>query len=287
MSSLLNTVLILATFITFSNAQCTTGSRFACANCSTVSVCSYGGIQVDAFRCDSVNASLPFCSGNTGVCKSAPEGSCIQPSELCPRASDTFPNPSNCLQYIRCDAQKQAQTIRCSPSSYVYDHSTRSCKLRQTSNDCFQVNCALASNLNRWTSYRPAPKLAFYCSIAVGPMTFECSTGENQVFNVVSRSCVFGCPSEGRFPVPDDGTKYYQCARGVYGVLVAQKVSCSAGLVFDPSLANCTVAASTTTEPATTLVTAGSTTAVDTTELTTSPAETTTSSTATETSTSN
>uniref|UniRef100_A0A8D8I562 (northern house mosquito) hypothetical protein n=1 Tax=Culex pipiens TaxID=7175 RepID=A0A8D8I562_CULPI len=92
MSSMLNTVLILAIFITFSNAQCTTGSRFACANCSTISVCSYGGIQVDAFRCDSVNASLPFCSGNTGVCKSAPEGSCIQPSELCPRASDTFPS---------------------------------------------------------------------------------------------------------------------------------------------------------------------------------------------------
>lgn len=129
------------------------------------------------------------------------------------------PDPSNCLQYIHCDAQKQAQTVRCSPSSYVYDHSTRSCKQRQTSNDCFQVNCALASNLNRWTSYRPVPKLAFYCSIAVGPMTFECSTGENQVFNVVSRSCVFGCPSEGRFPVPDDGTKYYQCARGVYGVV--------------------------------------------------------------------
>uniref|UniRef100_A0A8D8I1U0 (northern house mosquito) hypothetical protein n=1 Tax=Culex pipiens TaxID=7175 RepID=A0A8D8I1U0_CULPI len=123
------------------------------------------------------------------------------------------------FQYIRCDSQKQAQTIRCSPSSYVYDHSTTSCKLRQTSNDCFQINCALASNQNRWTSYRPVPKLAFYCSIAVGPMTFECSTGENQVFNVVSRSCVFGCPSEGRFPVPDDGTKYYQCARGVYGVV--------------------------------------------------------------------
>lgn len=281
MSSLVWSVLILANFITLSKAQCTTASRFACANCSTVSICSYGGVQVDSFRCDSIDSNRPFCSGNAGVCKSVPEGTCIKPSELCPRASDTFPHPSNCFQYIRCDDLKQAQIIRCSPSSYVYDHSTGSCKRRQTSNDCFQINCSLASNQNRWTSYRPAPKLAFFCSTTVGPMTFECSSGENQVFNVASRTCVFGCLSEGRFPVPDDVTKYYQCARGVYDVLVAHEVSCTTGLVFDPSLAICTTASSTTTDLA---PSSGSTTIP---AFTTNPAEITTAVTATEISNSN
>lgn len=216
MATLAYIVLLLVTFLTSLKAQCSNGARFACANCSTVSICSYGGIEVDSYHCSSVDATRPFCSGNAGICKSTPEGDCIQPSELCPRASETFPQPSNCMQYIQCDTEKQAQTVTCSPSSFVYDHSTKSCKLRQTSNDCFQLNCAL--NQNRWASYRPAPSLAFYCSSAVGPMTFEC-TGENQVFNVASRTCVFGCPREGRFPVSDDASRYYQCSRGVYNAV--------------------------------------------------------------------
>ncbi|XP_058461147.1 uncharacterized protein LOC131436443 [Malaya genurostris] len=226
------------------NIACDTGKRFGCADCSTVQVCQWDGtaIETSRYRCDSLNSSQPFCNGNSGECSAAPTGPCIKSSELCP-AEGIYPNPTNCHEYIYCDAAKNAYAIPCA-STDVYNHTEQDCVRSTSSNSCFAVNCATATSQNQWFSYTPTPKLYVFCSSTVGAMTFEC-TGTNVAFNAKTKKCEFSCPKSGRFAIPGEPTtskRYYQCTLGSNNVLTYAIQECPNGLIFDTTTLKCITA---------------------------------------------
>lgn len=227
------------------NDKCEEGQRLGCADCSTVQVCQWNGnpIESSKFRCDSVDRTKPYCTGNTGVCSEQPSADCVKASDLCP-SSGIFPQPINCREMIYCDNQKNAYVASCA-TGQAYKHSERSCVRMTATRDCFQLNCAAAGSLNQWFPYTPAPQLYVFCSSVVGPMTFQCE-GENQIFNQRLKRCDFSCPSEGNFAIPGEpanSQRYYQCVLGAGRVLQANVAVCPGPLVFNPETRNCGMAA--------------------------------------------
>ncbi|XP_055589347.1 uncharacterized protein LOC129741632 [Uranotaenia lowii] len=217
--------------------QCDDGKRMGCADCSSFQICTWNKepIASSQTRCDAIDKSTPFCKDNTGECVATPSTGCVKASELCP-SEGVFPYLSNCRQFVYCDTAKVAEVTNC-VSNWIYNHTYGDCVPLKSSRDCFQLNCATASNKNRWFAYTPNPKIYFYCSSTEGPMTFQC-TGENQAFNQQTRRCEFACPKEGKFAYPGDETNYYSCQLD-RGVMKATVLSCPQDLVYDAVSTKC------------------------------------------------
>ncbi|XP_058835452.1 uncharacterized protein LOC131692427 [Topomyia yanbarensis] len=213
------------------NVKCDPGERFGCADCSTVQVCHWDGTVIESskYRCDSVNPSQPYCNGNSGTCSATPTGDCDQPSDLCP-AEGIFPQPTNCREFIYCDADKNAYITPCA-SNEAYNHTVQDCVRSGT---CFQINCAAATSQDQWYTYTPASELYVFCSSTAGTMTFECP--KNEIFNPKLKRCDFSCPGAGRFAIPNEpanSKRYYQCVLGTGNVFTYTIQQCAGILVFD------------------------------------------------------
>ncbi|XP_058465338.1 uncharacterized protein LOC131438941 [Malaya genurostris] len=219
------------------NTNCEPGKRIGCADCSSVQVCLKDGTGIESskYRCDSINASQPYCNGNSGICSDQPEGDCDKPSELCP-AEGIYPNPTNCREYIYCVGGGKAYVVSCAPSE-VYNHTSQNCVRATTPNSCFQLNCSAAPAQNQWFVYTPAPKLYVFCSSSAGPMTFECSGSDS--FNPRTRKCEFVCRGQGRFPVEGKDNSFYQCTLGANNVLSYTIQVCPGNLIFDEEHSRC------------------------------------------------
>lgn len=223
------------------NARCEDGKRLGCADCSSVQVCGWDGnpIESSKYRCDSVDRSKPYCSGNTGVCVEKPAADCIKPSNLCPEPG-VFPQPTNCREYIFCDNEKKSYVASCAANE-VYSHTNQDCVRTSLANPCFQLNCGAPASQNQWYAYTPNATLYVFCSSEAGPMTFKCS-GQHSAFNANLKRCDFRCPDTGRYAIPDepaDSRRYYQCVAGPGNVLSYNVQECPVPLIFDAENRRC------------------------------------------------
>uniref|UniRef100_A0A182W881 Chitin-binding type-2 domain-containing protein n=1 Tax=Anopheles minimus TaxID=112268 RepID=A0A182W881_9DIPT len=192
--------------------KCASGKRQDCADCRTVNICSYDQTVLTSYKCQDVEPEKPYCTGN-GICslESEPESACGVADDLCPLTQAGFyPDPANCTQYIYCDEKQVATHVSCLAANNAYNHSSSSCFLRKTLDDCYQVNCDLLLNRNKWFVYKPFPQLYFFCSNSGLPVMFECPR-PSEVYDVKLQRCKFECRESGRFPYPEDNKKYYEC----------------------------------------------------------------------------
>uniref|UniRef100_A0A182SN68 Chitin-binding type-2 domain-containing protein n=1 Tax=Anopheles maculatus TaxID=74869 RepID=A0A182SN68_9DIPT len=187
--------------------------RIACGSCSKVIICNHLEENVASYECSSVDPLRPYCTGD-GVCASDTE--CEIPSELCPTNEYFYPVPSNCSEVVYCGDKLEATKYVAPSSSYVFDFASQKWVVRKTAADCFQINCATSTMMNKFFAYKPNPQLYFYCATS-GPMTFTCK--DNEVFNEAKRLCEFGCTKEGDFPIPGVDNRYYACLLGPNGLV--------------------------------------------------------------------
>ncbi|XP_053667823.1 uncharacterized protein LOC128718176 [Anopheles marshallii] len=192
--------------------KCDSGKRQGCADCRTVNICSYDQTVLTSYKCQDVEPDKPYCTGD-GICSAEyeAESTCGMADDLCPPIKAGFyPDPANCTQYIYCDEKQVSTSVSCLAANNAYNHSSSSCFLRKTLDDCYQVNCDLLLNRNKWFVYKPFPQLYFFCSSSGLPVMFECPR-ESDVYDVKLQRCKFECRESGRFPYPEDNKRYYEC----------------------------------------------------------------------------
>ncbi|XP_050094233.1 uncharacterized protein LOC126576955 [Anopheles aquasalis] len=221
--------------------RCEPGKRQACADCRTVNICSYDQTVLVSYKCLDVEPDKPYCSGD-GICsvKSDDENSCaVVADDLCPsKTAGFYPDPTNCTQYIYCDDKQAATPQSCLAANNAYNQSSSSCFLRRTLDHCYQVDCSLAQNRNKWFVYKPYPQLYFFCSSRGLPVMFECER-DNEVYDVKLQRCKFECQESGRFPHPDDSKRYYECVYVTLLMLQLFEQTCPLQLTFDEQTKKC------------------------------------------------
>uniref|UniRef100_A0A182SDG5 Chitin-binding type-2 domain-containing protein n=1 Tax=Anopheles maculatus TaxID=74869 RepID=A0A182SDG5_9DIPT len=191
---------------------CATGRRQDCEDCNTVKICSYDQTPLAQFRCQDVDPTKPYCTGD-GICTDIPDPGvvCQKTNDLCPMsAPGYYPDPTNCTRYLYCDDSSLGFEQNCVAANNVYNQSSTSCFLKRRAADCFQVDCSNARNKDKWFIYDPVPQLYFLCS-SNGPLMFKCAR-DTDVFNLTLKRCEFQCRTAGRFAHPDRTDMYYECA---------------------------------------------------------------------------
>uniref|UniRef100_A0A1Y9H9N1 Chitin-binding type-2 domain-containing protein n=1 Tax=Anopheles farauti TaxID=69004 RepID=A0A1Y9H9N1_9DIPT len=222
--------------------KCESGKRQGCADCRTVNICSYDQTVLTSYKCQDVEPDKPYCTGD-GICSSEydSESTCGVADDLCPSTKMGFyPDPSNCTQYLYCDDKQVATTVSCLAANNAYNHSSSSCFLRKTLDDCYQVSCDSLPNRNKWFVYRPFPQLYFFCSSSGRPVMFECPR-ITDVYDVKLQRCKFECRESGRFPYPEDNKKFYECVYVTPFKLELFVQRCPLQLTYDEEKRICTV----------------------------------------------
>ncbi|XP_053674771.1 uncharacterized protein LOC128725074 [Anopheles nili] len=210
--------------------------RIYCGSCTQVVVCNYNKDIIGSFDCGAINPKSPYCT-NKGECSNSAQPECIQKSDLCPTTNKFYPVPQNCSESVFCDSEKFSTVVSSPSSAHIFNSKSQSWSLRQSVDDCFQIDCMSAEHQNKWYAYKPNPRLSIFCGI-YGAVTFECD-GIYDVFNESKRLCEFSCATEGNFPVKGSSNRYYSCLPTTSGGLQKFEYSCLGTTVFNAKTMLC------------------------------------------------
>uniref|UniRef100_A0A182W882 Chitin-binding type-2 domain-containing protein n=1 Tax=Anopheles minimus TaxID=112268 RepID=A0A182W882_9DIPT len=161
-------------------------------------ICNYQKQEEGSYDCSTVDPSRPFCQN----------GVCIEESDC------TTQIPNNCSEAVYCDNDLAGSIYTAPVPSYMFDFKYDTWVYYQSPSDCFEINCSIATNLNKFFAYKPHPQLYIYCGTS-GPLTFQC--GDNNVYNEETNACEFGCLKAGKFEIEGVKDKYYSCLAGPNG----------------------------------------------------------------------
>lgn len=219
-----------------------------CDGCHTVVVCNgTGPAAVGGQTCP---PATPYCSGGVCVERMAAENPCQvtpRPSAAnfrCP--SDDFigqlPDPFDCTRYHVC-RRGAAWTYTCDVApGTVYRHASGRCEPPALA-PCTSITCS-GDGDDRLQLYGPDNSVGFRCEGAGNATAILCPANHRVDVggSADSPACVRYCPRDGRQPVANDKSLYYECLALPDGSLSRPVLrECPEGSVFDADEERCRV----------------------------------------------
>lgn len=170
----------------------------------------------------------PYCSVDTFTCVQNIDR-CIVKTGSTYCSQEFTSDLTDCRKYTLCIGDGYYYQYYCD-QNFAFDPKTNSCVFRGTCNN-FSNTTLCAGRANQLVPYPGNPNWFVFCGNP--PSLYSCAV--NYIFNLGLQSCVFQCPSQGRFPNIGDSTNstWYNCIAFFGDIRPIQSI-CPSGTTFDP-----------------------------------------------------